>query len=71
MNRWAAPWRPGVVAVAACSTLWECVEVIAWRLAIQLRNDRDWLHDIARMPTASIEGDLVTIRNVLNFDYRS
>jgi hypothetical protein len=47
------------------------VLVIAWWLAIEPSNDRDWLPEVAHPATASIEGNLVTIRNVRNFDYRS
>jgi hypothetical protein len=45
--------------------------VLLWWLSIAPRNDRDWLPDVERLPSASIEGDRVTIRNVRNFDYRS
>ncbi|MDO9616174.1 MAG: DUF4105 domain-containing protein [Pseudomonas sp.] len=34
-------------------------------------NERDWQADVAVLPYASIDGDLVTMHNIRNFDYRS
>ena len=45
--------------------------VVAWWLAIEPSNQRVWLADVERPPTATIDGDFLTIRNVRNFDYRS
>ncbi len=45
--------------------------VLLWWLRIEPSNTRDWLPDVARLPTARIAGNLVTIDNVRNFDYRS
>jgi hypothetical protein len=45
--------------------------VAGWWSSIEPSNDRDWLADVARPPTAQFDGDLVTIHNVRNFDYRS
>jgi len=33
-------------------------------------NDRDWIPEVARTATATVEGDKVTIRDVRNFHYR-
>jgi hypothetical protein len=44
--------------------------VAAWWFSLQPRNDRDWQGDVAREPWAEVNGDLVTIHNVRNFDYR-
>jgi len=52
----------GVVALTALATLW-------WS-GLKPRNDRDWQTDVARTPWAEVQGDLVTIHNVRNFDYR-
>src|SRR5262249_20731181 len=38
---------------------------------IPASNDRDWQPDVAMVPYATINGDLVTIHNVRNFDYRT
>jgi hypothetical protein len=44
--------------------------VAAWWFSLQPRNDRNWQGDVAREPWAEVNGDLVTIHNVRNFDYR-
>jgi len=45
--------------------------VFAWWGSLAASNSRDWQADVARAPTAEIQGDLVTVRNVRNFHYRS
>ncbi len=62
-SRWATLGVVGVVALTALVTLW-------WFL-LQPGNDRDWQTDVAREPWADVNGDLVTLHNVRNFDYRS
>ena len=47
------------------------VAVLAWWLSIPPSNTRDWQPDVARLPSALIEGNRVTIRNVRNFGYPS
>ncbi len=59
------PWRWAVVAILAPPGL-----VLAWWLALQPSNDRDWQPDVARLPTATIDGPLLTVHNVRNFVYR-
>ena len=44
--------------------------VIWWR-GIEPSNERDWQSDVAVLPYATIDGDLVTVRNIRNFSYRS
>jgi hypothetical protein len=34
-------------------------------------NDRDWQPEVAVLPYATVDGDLVTVHNIRNFDYRS
>ena len=34
-------------------------------------NDRDWQPEVAWLAEATIQGDLVTVRNIRNFDYRT
>jgi len=34
-------------------------------------NDRDWQPEVAVLPYATFSGDLVTVHNIRNFDYRS
>lgn len=39
--------------------------------AIQPSNERQWQPDLAKLPYATIDGDMVTVHNIRNFDYRS
>ena len=52
----------GLIVVAAL--------VIWWR-TLRPSNERDWRADVARLATAVVAGDRVTVRNVRNFSYRS
>jgi hypothetical protein len=45
--------------------------VLGWWLQIKPSNFRDWAPEVAELPSADIQGDIVRIRNVRNFDYRS
>ena len=45
--------------------------VVVWWRNIEPSNNRDWQTDVAVLPYATIEGDVVTVRNIRNFDYRS
>ena len=42
-----------------------------WWLGIEASNDREWLPDVAQLPVATFEGDILTLENVRNFHYRS
>lgn len=44
--------------------------LFAWS-RIEPSNDRQWQPDVARLPRATIEGDLVTIHDIRDFEYRS
>lgn len=58
-------WRKvGVIFVAFAL-------VTAWWLTLQPSNDRDWQPEVDRTAWAEIDGDVVTIHNVRNFDYRT
>lgn len=61
--------RPFQRAVLGLTVLFACV--VAWWLTLEPSNERDWLPDVARLPSATIEGDRVTIQNVRNFEYHS
>ena len=63
---WVRPWRRMWVVYAALF-----LAVQAWWLSIPPSNDREWLPDVARLPHARFEGDVVTLENVRNFHYRS
>ena len=42
-----------------------------WWRSVEPRNDRDWQIDVARTPRIELVGDLLTVENLRNFDYRS
>jgi Domain of unknown function (DUF4105) len=42
-----------------------------WCFAIKPSNERQWQPDLAKLPYATVEGDIVTVHNIRNFDYRS
>ena len=42
-----------------------------WWRSLRPSNDRNWRADVARLATAVVVGDRVTVRNVRNFSYRS
>lgn len=58
-------WR-GLLAYGALFAV-----LLGWWLSLAPSNDRSWQPDVARPPTAVIEGDRVTIHDLRNFDYRS
>jgi hypothetical protein len=64
----AALVRPRWQAAAAVFVLFAIV--LAWWLTLVPSNDRDWQPDVAHVPTATIEGSHLTIRNLRNFEYR-
>jgi Domain of unknown function (DUF4105) len=45
--------------------------VLVWWLSLAPSNSRDWQPDVARLPSAEIDGNRATIRNVRNFSYPS
>jgi hypothetical protein len=59
---------PGRTAIGALAVF--TVLVILF-LRVPASNDRDWQPEVAVTPQAIVNGDLVTIRGVRNFDYRS
>jgi len=63
---WIRPFWKGLFCYCALF-----LAVIFWWLSIEPSNEREWLPDVARLPSAEIDGDLITIRNVRNFTYRS
>ena len=63
---WAMGCRWGAlvaVVLAAVVTIW-------WGF-LQPSNRRDWQTDVSREPWAEVNGDLVIMHNIRNFDYRS
>ncbi len=62
-GRWR--WR----TLAAYFALFTAV-VIWWR-GIEPSNQREWQTDVALLAYATIDGDMVTVHNIRNFNYRS
>jgi hypothetical protein len=60
------PWWGGNAAAVVPFAI-----VLAWWLSIAPSNTRNWQPDVAQLPSAGIEGNRVTIRNVRNFSYPS
>src|SRR5205085_12470139 len=66
-----APLAFNLTTVAgAAALLLAALFAAGWR---QLRpsNDRDWRPDVARLASAEVQGERVTVRNVRNFRYRA
>lgn len=55
----------------AIAVLAAILAVMAWWFTLQPRQDRDWLPDVAELAWAEVNGDIVTLHNVRNCDYRS
>ena len=72
----------GLAAVVAlCARRWlvvtlpvfgvALVAIGVWWSSITPSNDRDWQPETARLAHATIQGDLVTVHDIRNFDYRT
>lgn len=79
------PWAAGIFALSALALclllrpVWRAKLVLAlammlimiWWFSIQPRQFRSWKTEVAELPHAVIEGEIVTITKVRNFDYRT
>jgi hypothetical protein len=45
--------------------------VLLWWISIEPSNEREWQTEVAVLPHATQRGDLITLHNVRNFDYRT
>ncbi len=45
--------------------------LLAWWISIEPSNQRDWQTEVAVLPYATRDADLVTLHNIRNFDYRT
>jgi hypothetical protein len=80
-GRWVAVgWVVGVVvAIARWQPLWQPFAVVlvvlvlflGWWLRLTPSHQREWDPSVALLPRAVCEGEVVTIENVRNFEYRS
>jgi hypothetical protein len=59
-------WKKAVVLFVLLFTL-----VLVVFLLQKPSNDRDWQPDLALLPSATIDGDRITIHNIRNCDYRT
>jgi hypothetical protein len=48
-----------------------CAVLLTWFFSRRPTNDRRWAPEVAVLATATVNGDLVEIRNIRNFDYQS
>jgi hypothetical protein len=62
---WQPFWQP-FATVLGVATLF-----VAWWLRQKPSHDREWDPSVAVLPRAVCKGDMITIENVRNFDYRS
>jgi hypothetical protein len=58
-------WRTLLVFLGIFAVL------VIWFYSIPPSNDRPWATEVAMLPTATVNGNLVTIKNIRNFDYRT
>ena len=63
-----ASWRKRIIVIY---TMLFVAILSWWLIAINPSNERQWQPDLAKLPYATVEGDIVTIYNIRNFDYRS
>ena len=47
------------------------VAIGVWWGGLRPSNERDWQPEVARLAYATINGDMVTVHNIRNFDYRT
>ena len=60
------PWWRSAVGVFALFAM-----VLAWWLTLTPSNERDWQAPVARLPSATLDGSQLTVRNVRSFRYTS
>jgi hypothetical protein len=69
-----------VAVIAICHRRWRAAlgayavvfaALLVWFSEIEPVNDRDWQPDVALLAHATIHGDIITVHNIRNFDYRS
>jgi hypothetical protein len=63
VQRWR---RPALAVFLGCF-----IALLAWWVTLEPSNERDWTADVAILPLVELDGELATVRNIRNFDYRS
>lgn len=66
VQMWRGRW---VMATGIAAALW--LALLGWWATILPSGNRDWQPDVARVATAQIDGDVLTVQNVRNFAWRS
>jgi hypothetical protein len=81
----AAPFAGALTGLAFAAVMLRCrgfwrksafcllivAAVLTWYFSQQPRMQADWQDDVARLPEVKQQGELVTIRNIRSFNYRS
>ena len=62
---WKKRWRTLLAYLGVFTTL------VIWFLSIPPSNDRVWAPEVAVLASATVKGNLVAIKNIRNFDYRT
>ncbi|TFG63809.1 MAG: DUF4105 domain-containing protein [Nitrospirales bacterium] len=57
--------------IAAASYVGMFLVLFVWWSMIEPSNDRVWQPEVAILPYATFDGDLVTVHNIRNFDYQT
>ncbi len=65
-----ALWQ-GRVALGVLGFALAFAGLLLWWTRLAPTNDRVWADDVARMTTGTVEGNLVTLHDVRNFDWRT
>ncbi len=70
-----------LIALVVRLRIWSVVSIVAflvvfgillvWWNTLKPSNSRDWEPDVARISTSTIDGDLVTVRDIRYLDYRT
>ncbi|MDY0873605.1 Lnb N-terminal periplasmic domain-containing protein [Dongia rigui] len=64
-------WRARSGWVKAATAVLPLLLVLAWWIGLSPSNDRVWQADVAQLATADIAGDIITIHNLRNAEYRT
>jgi hypothetical protein len=65
-----ALWQ-GRIALALIAFAVALVGLLVWWTRLPPTNDHEWAADVARITTGTVDGSIVTLHNVRNFDWRS
>jgi hypothetical protein len=60
------PWQRSLAVYLVCLTL-----VWIWWSTLKPSGQKDWAPDVAEIPRGELNGDILMLHNVRNFDYRS